>query len=428
MHVWPLRAKPFCEHVDVDCFSKRCGASTSEYFIQTRRNNADTFSVAMAISPPRRFIFLACFLLSIVILYNLWSSPRSAAPSLGYNTPTKQNGNQQQQFHPGVAKGASEPYTKTLVMARISDEDVSWVYDELSGFNLSIHTVDDPNATLTVPANKGHEAMAYLEYIIKNYDNLPDAVLFFHPHRTTWHNNILLDLDSQKTISRLNPAHVVRQGYFNARCHHDPGCPDWIHLDRPEAEWDLIKKKEEQWFTSKVWRELHPTDGFPKALSQPCCAQFAVSGERIRARPREQYEHYQKWLLNTPIEDEFSGRIMEYNWQYIFTGQSEFCPPQHQCYCDGYGICFGGHDEGKLQEWLDLLKKREKIDEQLDEWRERGPAEQEKHADELLKLEAQRGSAVNKIEYLKTEAYRRGEDPKARADECGRSWKEGDGY
>ena len=375
----------------------------------------------MAAVPPRRFVFLGCLFIFIIALYSLWPGLSSVGPSAGHATK------EDEQYHPGIAKPASEPYTKTIVMARTSNEDVSWVY-ELSGFNFSIHTVDDPNATLTVPANKGHEAMAYLQYTIKNYDNLPDAVLFFHPHRSTWHNNILLDLDSAKTISRLNPAHVVRQGYFNARCHHDPGCPDWIHIDRPEAEWDLIKKKEERYFTSQTWLDLHPNNTVPKALSQPCCAQFAVSGERIRARPREEYERYQDWLLKTPLEDEISGRVMEYNWQYIFTGQSEWCPPQHQCYCDGYGICFGGSDETKLQEWLDILREREKKDEELDDWRDQGPAVMEKHAVEINKLEAEKGSLENRIQYLKNEAYRRGEDPKTRAEECGRPWKKGDGY
>jgi hypothetical protein len=131
----------------------------------------------------------------------------------------------QRHFEPGVAK---KEYTKTVVMARMSNEDVSWVYRELTEFNHSIYTMDDSSAEYHVPQNKGREAMAYLTYIIDHYHNLPDTVLFFHPHKSTWHNNILLDLDSAKTIKRLNPARVQREGYFNARCHLDPGCPDWL--------------------------------------------------------------------------------------------------------------------------------------------------------------------------------------------------------
>jgi hypothetical protein len=92
-------------------------------------------------------------------------------------------------------------------------------------------------------------------------------------------------------------------------------------IDRPESEYDMVKKKEEQYLTSDLWRQLHGNDPIPKALSQPCCAQFAVSGDRIRARPLADYQHYRQWLIDTPLADEFSGRMLEYNWQYIFTGQ-----------------------------------------------------------------------------------------------------------
>ena len=85
---------------------------------------------------------------------------------------------------------------------------------------------------------------------------------------------------------------------------------------------------------------------------------------------------------------------MEYNWQYIFTGQSEWCPPQHQCYCDGYGICLGGTDEKKVQEWLDMLREWEMKDEVLDDWRDQGPEVMGKHAVGINKVEAASGSLI----------------------------------
>jgi hypothetical protein len=311
-------------------------------------------------------------------------------------------------------------------MARVKSEDVSWVYNELHEFNHSIYTVDDPEAEFHVPQNKGREAMAYLTYIIDHYYKLPDTVLFFHPHRSTWHNNVLLDLDSVKTIRRLNPGRVARQGYFNARCHLDPGCPNWLHVDRPESEWDMVKKKEEQYLTSEVWRQLHGNDTIPEALSQPCCAQFAVSGERIRARPLSDYQRYRQWLLDTELPDTFSGRMLEYNWQYIFTGQPEFCPSQHECYCDGYGICFGDATGDNLQHWLGLLKMREYLDEKLKDLRQEYAGNRDEN--EVTVVESEKSEVVATLDRLKAEAYRRGEDPRNRALEAGRPWKPGDGF
>lgn len=324
----------------------------------------------------------------------------------------------------GKTKAASEPYTRMLVMGRLKDDDISWVDKELPGLNTSIYVVDDddPNAQLRIPKNKGHEAMVYLTYIIDHFDQLPDTVLFMHPHKGTWHNNILLDLDNAVTIRNMNDAHIARRGYFNTRCHHDPGCPDWLHLDRPEAEWDLLHKNEERYFTSSVWRQLHPFGPLPSAISQPCCAQFAVSRDRIRAQPRSEYVRYRDWLLWTTLADDISGRIMEYTWQYIFTGESEVCPPQHECYCDGYGICYGG--EAQLQNWLDILRRRELLDEDVkllaDSYRGESVEAREKK-----KLANDLNSELNR---LTAEAKTRGQDPRSRALECGRPWREGDGF
>lgn len=45
-----------------------------------------------------------------------------------------------------------------------------------------------------------------------------------------------------------------------------------------------------------------------------CCAQFAVSKATILQRPREEYERYRRWLLETDLEDGLSGRVLEYSW------------------------------------------------------------------------------------------------------------------
>ncbi|KIV94484.1 hypothetical protein PV10_02248 [Exophiala mesophila] len=378
----------------------------------------------MALLRHQRMIIVVAATLFILALVRLYIRPQ--LPPILTHVGSSEN-DHRPIFVPGVAKGWTESYTKTLVMAKLESEDISWVSRDLGEFNTSIYIMDRNSSQggLTVPRNKGHEAMAYLTYIIDNYEQLPDVVLFFHPHKSTWHNNILLNLDSTQTIRRLNPGRVMREGYFNARCHHDPGCPNWLHVDRPKAEWDLIKKKEEPHLTSQVWRELHPGgDPIPPALSQPCCAQFAVSGQRIRARPVSDYLHYRQWLLDTDLSDEFSGRILEYNWQYIFTGQAEFCPSQHECYCDGFGICFGGTTEANLQHWLDLQRKKELVDEKLVELRK----DAEMNRQEIVIADKEKSALTLRLDTLKAEAYRRGESPKERALECGRPWKPGDGF
>lgn len=184
--------------------------------------------------------------------------------------------------------------------------------------------------------------MPYLTYIINNYANLSDITLFMHAHRFSWHNNDILDWDSKSLIQSLNSEKAVRDGYMNLRCHHEPGCPDYLHPRNPgKTDSDHVMRPEEEIFGT-AWLELFPdvTDP-PIVVSQPCCGQFAVTRERIRTEPLERYVYFRKWLIDTPLDDSLGGRVWEHVWQYVFAGVYEFCPKEHVCYCDGYGVCFG---------------------------------------------------------------------------------------
>ncbi|KAI9740208.1 MAG: hypothetical protein M1834_004786 [Cirrosporium novae-zelandiae] len=313
--------------------------------------------------------------------------------------------------------------SRVLVVPRLRSADVSWIKQELPDEQTAIYVVDDPTAELHPPVNKGREATVYLTYIIDHYDSLPDVVLFFHDHRYTWHNNILLGLDSAQTLRQLKTDYVKKVGYFPARCHHEPGCPDWIHLDRPESEFDSFRKPEERFLRTSVWRELHATAEVPKALSEPCCAQFGVTREIIRSNPLERYIAYREWLLTTTMPDEFSGRMFEYTWQYIFLGKHEYCPSMHACYCEGYGICFEGADN--LEAWMRKLAEKEEVQNvlnRLNEARAKGQPYSDQHRE---RLETQKLQLELELERDKQRAYLRGTDPAVRAAEGERDQRKG---
>ncbi|KAF2200824.1 hypothetical protein GQ43DRAFT_481228 [Delitschia confertaspora ATCC 74209] len=322
-------------------------------------------------------------------------------------------------FTDGVPKPAGSKYSHILVVPRAGEEDITWMTEELKDTPLAIYEVDNPDAEYHVPKNKGREAMVYLTYIIDHYDKLPDTVIFAHSHRWAWHNNMLLGLDTAQMIKRLNHDRVARMGYMNLRCHHDPGCPDWIHLDRPAKDFDFFKKPEEIFWRRYVWEELHPGAPIPSSLSGVCCAQFAVSKDRIRQIPLERFVHYREWLLNTPIEDAYSGRIFEYIWHYIFTGHEQYCPSMNTCYCDGYGICFGGREN--YTSFFAQMDERNKLFGELDGYRNQ---EKEKKAAQGDAYETPKDTKENideldgtvrlmdvELDTWRKKAFERGEDP-----------------
>jgi hypothetical protein len=244
---------------------------------------------------------------------------------------------------PASSNRSQAEITRRLVVATLADDDNSWIESELSDLlepegplSTALYVVDDANAELHPPENKGHEAIVYLTYLIDHYERLPDVSIFMHGHGGAWHNNDLLNLSSSLMVRHLNLDKVVREGYMNLRCHWQPGCPAWLRPN--EVEYD--GNKQEQLLFAPAWRDLFPATPVPDVLAQPCCSQFAVSRDRILANARGRYVAMRDWLLGTDLPDADSGRVFEYCWQFLFHNSTTFCPDMRTCYCDGYGVCF----------------------------------------------------------------------------------------
>ena len=243
-------------------------------------------------------------------------------------------------------------YSRIVIIPRVLTDNISWIEELIPDENVVLYTADDEHSTRHPPMNKGNEVMVYLSYIIDNYHELPDIIIFMHAHRFAWHNNDLLGFDAAEMIRRLSNARVIRLGYVNMRCTWVPGCPEWIH---PHSQKELIGKQEQAWL-ARSWHELFPTDDLPMVLSQPCCAQFAVSRGRVLSIPIDKFIFYRDWLIDTAYSNYVSGRIWEFVWQYIFTGRDIYCPVEHKCYCDGFGVCFGG--ENQYENFLELRTQK----------------------------------------------------------------------
>lgn len=340
-------------------------------------------------------------------------------------------------FEEGTTKPLGSNYTRTLVMARMKEEDIDWVSEELPDLNVAAYVADDEHAPLHPPKNKGHEVMIYFSYIIDHYDALPDIMIFMHSHRWSWHNNDLSNNDAVDMLKKLSSERVTREGYFNMRCHWGPGCPDWMHPGNVQED----ANKQEEIVLAEVWSELFPHDPIPQVLAQPCCAQFALSVDRVRAIPRSRYIFYRNWLLRTELSDYISGRVWEYLWQVLFTGRESVCPKQNACYCDGYGICFGGEDQ--FEEWFEVRYRKQEREGWLGEWREKAKAIEDAKSegrldeaatlevpeiDKDVQLEKEIDDLQSELDHRLKTAIERGVQPWNRALEAGREYREGNGY
>ena len=207
-----------------------------------------------------------------------------------------------------------------LVIASMTRENTDWVSRLLPDWSAKIYVVDDPTSPLTVPVNKGREAMVYLTYLIDNYRNLPDTIVFLHAARFQWHNDDP-DYDILPALQNLNPAYIHRVGYANLRCTWLLGCPAEIRPfedETPEGQppkGDLFTTKE---IFKRAFEQLMPDVPVPSKVGVSCCSQFAVTGETVRRRPVEDYIRYRQWLIETNFSDDLSGRVLEYAFHSKF--------------------------------------------------------------------------------------------------------------
>lgn len=236
-----------------------------------------------------------------------------------------------------------------LVIASTTKEDPSWAYKHFGHWNPQVYVADNQSATLAVPRNKGHEAMAYLTYIIANYDNLPDAVLFTHASRFQWHNDDP-DYDIVPALRNFQLPYLREAGYVNLRCVWVIGCPGEIRPfedekedeeeDKPQREGGADEKSvSAKGVFLKAFQELLPEVPVPALVAVSCCSQFGVTRDTILRHSRERYIGFRNWLLETPLDDLHSGRVMEFSWHIIFGKDAYHCPSAGECYCKVFGLC-----------------------------------------------------------------------------------------
>lgn len=213
-------------------------------------------------------------------------------------------------------------YDRAVVVGKLQREDVGWVGDKLPDWQRAIYTIDNPTSgQLHTLVNKGHEAMAFLSYIIEHYDKLPATIVFLRSKRTAFLRPYHFEgeaFDVVELVRTMNMDHVQEIGYANLRCADVVGCAEGTDVSQnPRDDRSEIVRA-----LTKSWRELFH-ELAPSKLGGPCSSEFAVSRKQILQRPLSDYYHYWDWLIRTPLDDDTSGGVFECSWHVIF-GQEPF--------------------------------------------------------------------------------------------------------
>ncbi|KAJ5795328.1 hypothetical protein N7457_001927 [Penicillium paradoxum] len=242
---------------------------------------------------------------------------------------------------------------RTIILGKMSYENTDWLEDGLPEWQHAVYTVDNPEAPLSVERNKGKESNAYLQYILDNYDKLPEYMVFLHAHQFSNHVEFW-EQDNVLTVQKLQLDYLRQAGYANLRCDWGPGCPDEVQPFRQAAG-----RTTELAFAG-AWIRIFNNTNVPETVAAPCCAQFAVTKDQVLQRPRSDYEWYHHWLMTTELDDETSGRVFEYLWHIIFGQDPVFCPTKVQCYKNVYDMDYEPPIEEFLgdafwEDWMDKI-------------------------------------------------------------------------
>lgn len=126
-------------------------------------------------------------------------------------------------------------------------------------------------------------------------------------------------------LKNLNIDNVKKKGFVNLRCTWYVGCPLQIQpksalksatqeKTKKVGEEKEKEKKSFDYLYATEWTKLFPKQSLPEKVAASCCSTFAVSRERIRARPKSDYIRYRDWLMDTPLDEDTAIAIMEYSW------------------------------------------------------------------------------------------------------------------
>jgi hypothetical protein len=243
-------------------------------------------------------------------------------------------------WNPPRTKAASPGNTakRLVVKVKLEDEDTAWIQKLESTWQNDIITIDSMYSLAHPDAHrpdKGRVANVYLVWIVENYNNMPETLVFLPPADMYKRET----LNHHDALTRLQTPYIQQSGFANLRCPFQKSktsCNDKVFKPHePPHEFRTLEAS-----IPKVWEQLfgNKTD-VPQQIATVLGADFAVSKAQVHKRSVEEYLRYWTWLNRTIMDDDSAGLLFEYIWHIVFGKEASFCPDPARCQCDLYGGC-----------------------------------------------------------------------------------------
>lgn len=117
----------------------------------------------------RLYVVVTSLLLTIVYLYIRPTGGVPPPPPLLLSGAKPGHRIKDATKSPDVMSSAPGYDDVEMVVASLRSENITWLDDYLLDWKKNIYVVDDDDAELKVPQNKGREAMVFLTYVILEF-------------------------------------------------------------------------------------------------------------------------------------------------------------------------------------------------------------------------------------------------------------------
>ena len=234
------------------------------------------------------------------------------------------------------------PPNKVIVKVQLEGEDLNWLLKLLPEWRNQVITIDKAFAHLHDSAqrvDKGRIADAYLTWIITNYNNLAETIVFVPPglqkqevDKANWR---LPHKELVNSIETLQIPHVQKFGYAPLHCPKKEECEDTIlPFQSLSDKYRTLDVK-----MAEMWEQMFNNTHVPEQLASPSGSEFAVSRDQIRRRSVKEWTRYWNWLAKTEMDDDSAGAVVERLWHVIFGKEGVWCPKAKECNCEVFGRC-----------------------------------------------------------------------------------------
>lgn len=278
-------------------------------------------------------------------LYNLAAEQTYSATALSASATLAPEWNET------TASLSQKPLTgskKALILAKPWTVDAAWMAHELSSWDTSVYNISNSTAPIN-PATplsieafppKGGAALAFLTWIVENYDNLSDVNFFISTLPVVQGANpdaVLGIRNIAPTLHMLNTSYVVHHNFTSMRCDFEPGCASTAEEVHPML---TSSDPSRAWHKHVVgaWNAfaLNSKMPVPERIANPAGAQFAATRDQIRGQTKQQYQSVRQWVATSTLDEDALTQVMDSMYHIILGRNALDCPDDRVCFCDFY--------------------------------------------------------------------------------------------